>query len=86
MISLKTNNYLRISKEINNHYKSKYYNKIFDLEIDDDDLSELTVTLKGCENSIYENQLIKLKLLFLDYPWHPFLIKFISKIWHPHIS
>ena len=53
MQSLKNNNYKRIIKEINEHNKSEYYNKLFGLEIVNDDLSKLIVTLKGCEHSIY---------------------------------
>ena len=53
MQSLKNNYYNRIIKEINEHNKSEYYNKLFSLEIENDDLSKLIVTLKGCEYSIY---------------------------------
>ncbi len=42
--------------------------------------------MKGCPDSIYENQIIKLRLeLPSDYPFKGPKVEFISKLWHPNI-
>ena len=50
--------------EIKEYHKDEIYNKIFCIDIGNDKLSELIVYVKGCENSIYENIIIKFKLIF----------------------
>ncbi len=51
-----------------------------------DDLSQCIVKMKGCPNSIYQNQIIELKVDFpADYPFKPPRFKSNTKLWHPNI-
>jgi len=45
------------------------------------------VTIKGPENTPYENGIFKLKIVIPDdYPFKPPTITFLTKIYHPNIS
>merc|ERR1711902_229589 len=57
------------------------------LELVNDDLTELSGTIKGPPDTPYEGGTYKLEIKIPDtYPFNPPRVRFITKIWHPNIS
>jgi len=57
------------------------------LSLVNDDLTELSGTIKGPPDTPYEGGTYQLEIKIPDtYPFNPPRVRFITKIWHPNIS
>merc|ERR1712080_494568 len=57
------------------------------LSIENDNLFELTGTIKGPADTPYEGATYQIEIRIPDnYPFQPPRVRFITKIWHPNIS
>lgn len=55
--------------------------------VDESDLFLWQGAIFGPENTPYEGGIFYLNIRFpSDYPWKPFKIQFITKIYHPHVN
>ena len=83
-----TANLRRIQNEIKNlQLKTSEYDKMFKIDMVDDDMYHWNVTLYGPEDSLYEGFEFKLDTLLPNaYPFEPPRVKFITPIQHVNIN
>merc|ERR1711874_772815 len=78
----------RIQREFREVVKSKEIAESgVQLELVNDDLTELAGTVAGPPDTPYSGGKYKLEIKIPDtYPFNPPKVRFITKIWHPNVS
>uniref|UniRef100_A0A1I7TR33 UBIQUITIN_CONJUGAT_2 domain-containing protein n=1 Tax=Caenorhabditis tropicalis TaxID=1561998 RepID=A0A1I7TR33_9PELO len=77
----------RIQSELRGYFLDQTLDPGVKIEVRNGDFMNLKGIIKGVEGTPYEGGTFELEIkIGTDYPYKPPTIKFLTKIWHPHVN